>query len=80
MACRYLLNQTYPLCTVVRGSMVPSLGELRAYCVSDEPSRCPLQRHYEATQVPIAMSIVAELLAATEAVGPEACGDALADW
>jgi hypothetical protein len=54
MACKYFLHGRYPLCTVVRGSMVPSLWELRAYCTSGRETHCPVYQRYEAThaQVP----------------------------
>jgi hypothetical protein len=76
MACKYLLSGTYPLCTVVRGLMVPSLGELRVYCTSDQPSRCPLYQRYEATRAKIPLEIVAALHDATEAASPGAPCDA----
>jgi hypothetical protein len=67
MACKYLFNGTYPLCTVVRGLMLPSLGELRVYCTSDQPSCCPLYQRYEATRAKIPLEALAAPEDATEA-------------
>jgi len=80
MACKYLFSGTYPLCTVVGGSMVPSLRELRVYCTSDQPSCCPLYQQYEATREEIPLEVVAVLLDATEAASAGACCDALPNW
>jgi hypothetical protein len=60
MACEYLLGGSHPLCLVVQGLMTPSLSEMRAYCTTDYPSRCPLYQQHAATQedVPLDAAVI----------------------
>jgi hypothetical protein len=62
MACEHFLGGTYPLCMVVRGLMIPSLWEIRAYCTSDRPSGCPLYQRYAATQETVPVEAAVRLM------------------
>ena len=62
MACEHILQGKYPLCTVVRGLMTPSLREMRAYCTSDHPSACPLYRQYAASREKVPLETAAALI------------------
>jgi hypothetical protein len=62
MACEYLLDGTHPLCLVVQGLMAPSLSEMRAYCTTDYPFRCPLYQQRAATQEDVPLDAAVMLL------------------
>src|SRR5438105_2321896 len=65
MACEHFLGGVYPLCLVVHGLMTPALREIRTYCTSDQPSRCPIFRQYAATHEKLPLEAAAALMEAT---------------
>ena len=62
MPCEHFFPGKYPLCLVVRGLMTPSLVEMRAYCLSGQPMRCPLLRQYASTHSKVPLEAAATLL------------------
>jgi len=66
MTCQYLLTGRYSLCTAVRGSMVPSLSEMEAYCAGD-PLRCPIHQQHSASQMNVCPEAAMALLGAKDA-------------
>jgi hypothetical protein len=62
MPCHHFLVGKYPLCMAVQGLMTPSLWEIRAYCTSDDSSRCPLYQRYAATEEKVPLDAAAVLL------------------
>lgn len=72
MACEHLVGATYPLCTVVRGLMAPSLWEMRVYCEGDRPYVCPLYQLYAATRERVPLEAAVQLIgtSAAEPAGP----------
>jgi hypothetical protein len=64
MACEHFLGGVYPLCLVVHGLMTPALREIRTYCTSDQPSRCPIYQQYAATHDKLPLEAAAALMEA----------------
>ena len=62
MACEHFLSGKYPLCTVVRGLMTPSLWEMHTYCTSEHSSACTLYRQYTASQEKVALEAAVALI------------------
>ena len=63
MACGHLLGAKQPLCMAVQGLMTPALGEQRAYCLTDQPTGCPLYQRYAATREKVSLEAAVRLLA-----------------